>query len=315
MQTPFDVLDTYFGILSFVMGGMIGSFLNVCIYRLPRNESIVHPRSRCPKCGKAIAWYDNVPILSWVVLGGRCRHCRQVISWQYALVEGLTGALFVCVYWRFGATAASPIYMVLMAGLVLVTFVDLSDWTIPNEVTFPGIPLGIACSVLGMFYPASGLLVTDVFDALIGAVCGGAVLYFLDKIALVAFKKRGMGMGDVKLMAMLGAFLGWKSVIFILTVASLLGSVFGLAMIVIGRRGAAEVTKAEGGEEKKGEATGHEELDVATLTAPGAHYLPFGPYLVVAGILFVFFGEQLIGLYLGLIQAPEPSTTILPILR
>ena len=315
MQTPVDVLNTYFLILSFVMGGMIGSFLNVCIYRLPRNESIVRPRSRCPKCGNAIAWYDNVPILSWLLLGARCRYCKQVISWQYPLVEGLTGALFVCVYWRFGTTPASPIYMVLMAGLVLVTFVDLSDWTIPNEVTFPGIPLGIACAVLGMFYPASGLIVTDVFDALLGAVCGGAILYLLDKIALLVFKKRGMGFGDVKLMAMLGAFLGWKSVIFILAVASLIGSVFGLVMILIGRLGATEVTEKEGGEEEKAEATGHEELDVATLTAPGAHYLPFGPYLVVAGILFLFFGEQLIGLYLGLIQVPEPSTAILPTLQ
>lgn len=283
---------------------MIGSFLNVCICRLPENESVIKPRSRCPKCGNSIAWYDNIPVLSWLILSAKCRNCGEVISWQYPLVEALTGALFVCVYWRFGPALASPIYMLLVAGLVLVTFVDLSHWIIPNEVTFPGIFIGLACALVGMFYPQSGLLLDNAIDALIGIVAGGGVLYLLDKIALLVFKKRGMGFGDVKLLAMFGAFFGWQGVIVILMGASLIGSVAGLLMILIQSRR----TPADEAEDAKApEPTGDDDEAV-----PEGNYLPFGPYLVLAGLIFLFFGERLIGMYLGLMTLPEP-TTILPL--
>lgn len=279
-----EVLDTLCLVFSFVLGAVVGSFLNVCVCRLPKNESVIHPRSRCPKCGNGIAWYDNIPILSWLILGARCRYCREIISWQYPVVEGLTGLLFLAVYWRFGLTLASPIYMLLAASLVLVTFIDLTDWTIPNEVTFPGIPLGIGLSLIGMFYPDSGLIVKDVFHALAGAVVGGGILYLLDKIALVVFKKPGMGFGDVKLLAMLGAFLGIISVPVIIMISSLLGSIVGITMVIIQKR--------------KG-------------TEGDAHYLPFGPYLAFAGLIYLFFGSDLIAMYTDLMRIPE-ATGVFP---
>ena len=291
-QSTLETLNTVLLILSFVAGCMVGSFLNVCIYRLPRNESVVRPRSRCPKCGNPIAWYDNIPIVSWLALGAKCRYCAETISWQYPLVEAITGVLFCGVYWRFGMTLASPVYMLLVAGLVLVTFVDLADWTIPDEVTLPGIPLGLACGVVGMFYAASGFLVHDVFDALIGAALGGGILYLLDKLTVLVAKKRGMGFGDVKLLTMLGAFMGWKSVLLIIMIASLLGSVVGVTLLVVRKR-------REAGEE------------AATGNAPsGGHYLPFGPYLALAGLLYLYFGEWMLNTYANFLRVPEPPATL-----
>lgn len=304
------MLDTFFLAISFVLGCMIGSFLNVCVYRLPRNMSVVHPRSHCPKCGNPIAWYDNFPILSWLILGAKCRHCKTIISWQYPMVEAITGALFGAVYWKFGMTIASPVYMLLAAGLVLVTFVDLADWTIPNEVTFPGIPLGLVCALVGMFYPQSGLIVTDIFDALIGMVAGGGILYLLDKVALAVFKKRGMGFGDVKLLAMLGAFMGWKGVFVILMVSSLVGSVVGLLMLSLSKKMGPDKKAAAGEhanqatEEKTQRSSDDEEV-------PEGHYLPFGPYLVIAGLIYMFVGPELIAFYINLMRVPE-TTNLFP---
>ena len=283
VESSIATLNTFLLILSLVVGCMVGSFLNVCIYRLPRNESIVRPRSKCPKCGNSIAWYDNIPIVSWLALGARCRYCGETIGWQYPLVEAITGVLFVCVYWRFGIVAATPVYMALVAGLILITFVDLADWTIPNEVTLPGIPIGIACALVGMLLPATGFLVHDVFDALIGAALGGGILYALDKLTVALAKKRGMGFGDVKLLAMLGAFLGWKSVFIIIMIASLIGSVIGITLLLV-----------------------HKKMGPQTEGAPqGGHYLPFGPYLALAGLLYLFFGEWMIAAYMSFLHVPE----------
>jgi len=289
LENSLEVLDTFLSILTFAVGCMVGSFLNVCIYRLPRDESIIHPRSHCPKCGQPIAWYDNLPLVSWLILGAKCRNCGAVISWQYPLVEAITGTLFLCVYWRFGMTPAAPVYTALVAGLIVVTFVDLATWTIPNEVTMPGIPIGIACALVGMFYPASGLIVRDVFASLIGAAAGGGLLYLLDKLTLLLLKKRGMGFGDVKLLAMLGAFFGWQSLFLIILASSLMGSVVGLSMLAIKKD-----KQTENGDE-------------------GAHYLPFGPYLAIAGVLYLLFGPALIEWYLGSMHVPEP-THVLPVM-
>jgi leader peptidase (prepilin peptidase)/N-methyltransferase len=289
VQANLEALNTFFLVMSLVLGCMVGSFLNVCIYRIPRGESIVRPRSKCPKCGNGIAWYDNFPIVSWLVLGAKCRYCGQPISWQYPLVESITGVFFACVYLRFHMTVATPVYMFLAAGLIMVTFVDLTDWTIPDEVTLPGIPLGILCGLIGMFVPSTGFIVHDVFDALIGAALGGGVLYSLDKLTFLLAKKRGMGFGDVKLLAMLGAFLGWKSVIVIIMLASFIGSIAGLLLIVVNRR-----------------------LGPQTEDAPqGGHYLPFGPYLALGGVLYLFFGEWMISAYMNMLHAPETGGVLL----
>ena len=275
-ELDLQTLDALLYICSFVIGSMVGSFLNVCVYRIPAGLSIVKPRSRCPKCEQMIAWYDNIPLVSWLLLGAKCRNCKAPISWQYPLVEAITAFLFLAVYWQFRLTLATPIYMALAAALVLVTFVDLTDWTIPNEVTFPGMPLGIAFSLVAMFYPDSGLVVLGafepVFNALIGLFVGGGILYALDKITLVLLKKRGMGFGDVKLLAMLGAFFGYPGVVLIIMIASLIGSIIGIAFIVANR------SKSE---------------------EHGGHYLPFGPYLALGGLIVMLFGQGIYDWYMG----------------
>ncbi len=281
----FDTLNTIFLVISFVLGTLIGSFLNVCICRMPHGQSVIKPRSRCPKCGNGIAWFDNIPILSWLILGARCRYCKEIISWQYPVVEAITGVLFAGVYWKFGLTLATPVYMLFMASMVLVTFIDLTDWTIPNEITFPGIPLGVGLAVVGMVYPDSGLLLRDVFDSILGAVIGGGFLYLIDKVALLVLKKRGMGFGDVKLIALLGAFFGLKAVLFIIFVSCLIGSVVGVIFIMASKR------------KQQDSPDGEENMT--------GHYLPFGPYLAGAGVLFVFFGLEAINLYMNYLQ-PAP---------
>ena len=206
-------LHTFFMALSFVFGCLVGSFCNVCASRWPAGESVVRPRSRCPKCRNGIAWYDNIPIISWLILGAKCRHCGKAISWQYPLVEAITGALFLLVYLRFGYVAATPVYMALCAALVIVTFQDLADWTIPDQISVPGIPIGMALALVGMIYPDSQLRVTDPIDAVIGAAVGWGFLVALNRVTELIMKQPGMGYGDAKLLGMLGAFFGWKGTI------------------------------------------------------------------------------------------------------
>ncbi|HQE76529.1 MAG TPA: prepilin peptidase [Candidatus Hydrogenedentes bacterium] len=297
MDENLQALNALLAVFSFVLGSMIGSFLNVCVYRLPRGLSVVKPRSKCPKCDNPIAWYDNIPVVSWLVLGAKCRHCGQPISWQYPLVEAITGVLFLVVFWRFGIAIATPIYMLLSAALVLVTFVDLTDWTIPDEVTLPGIPVGIATSVLFMLYPKSGLAVMGpfempVFNSLLGVVVGGGVLYALDKGALLLLKKPGMGFGDVKLNAMLGAFFGLYGAILIIVIAAFIGSFVGILMILAGKRNPAPGGPTEdSGEEPAGRPA-------------SGHYLPFGPYLALAGVIVMLAGPAIIGFYFNTLLAP-----------
>jgi len=275
-----QILNTILSVFALAFGGVIGSFLNVCVYRIPRNESIINPGSHCPKCNNPIAWYDNIPVISWLALGAQCRHCKEPISWQYPLVESITATLFLLVYWRFGLVVATPVYMLLAAALVLVTFVDLTDWTIPDQVTIPGIVIGLGCSLIAMFFPNSGLRIEHihsdiaVIDSVLGIVAGGASLYLLDKLTVLLLQKRGMGLGDVKLLAMLGAFTGWKGVILILIISSFVGSLVGIAVVAIQRY------------------RGTDDRD---------HYLPFGPYLSLAGFIVVLFGADIVGAYLRFI--------------
>ncbi len=290
--------NSLFLAVSLIMGLLVGSFCNVCVGRWPHGESVVSPRSRCPKCMNAIAWYDNIPLLSWLILAAKCRHCKAPISWQYPVVEAITGVLFVLVYLRFGMTLATPIYMALAAAMVVVTFQDLADWTIPNEITLPGIPVGLGLSVIGMLVPIAGLRVDHPFDALAGIALGFGILYGLDRIAILILKKPGMGFGDVKLMAMLGAFIGWQGVLGTLMLASILGSTIGLSMILYFKmKGAPEAAEAtpdvEGGE---GASEKDDESDDGI--SLGAHYLPFGPYIAIAGLVYLFVGPELIKWYL-----------------
>lgn len=308
-------LNALFMIVSFILGTLVGSFANVCVSRWPSGESVVSPRSRCPKCRNGIAWYDNIPILSWLLLGAKCRHCKLPIGWQYPLVEAITGVLFFLVYLRFGLVLAAPVYMAVCAALVIVTFQDLADWTIPNEITFPGIPAGLALSLVGMIYPESALRVVDPIDALIGIALGGGILYGLDRITVLVLKKPGMGFGDVKLLAMLGGFLGWQGTLGTLVIASLVGSVVGVGTILyFSFRGDAKKTPApdspedsvspEAGAETVVERAsgggGHDEEDDGVNLA--GHYLPFGPYLALGGLIYLFYGPELVSAYLAFLQ-------------
>ena len=247
-----------------VLGAVIGSFLNVVIARLPRGESLVRPGSRCPACGAAIAWHDNVPIVAWLWLGARCRACRAPISARYPLVEGLTAVLFGFAAHRFTAAIDLSAALCLLAALVAITFIDLDHRIIPNEISLPGIPIGF---VLGALRPSVGPT-----DAAIGVLAGGGVLFAIawgyEKIR----KREGMGMGDVKLLAMIGGVLGWRGVILTMLVASLTGSIVGIAAMVRGGHG----------------------LRLA---------IPFGPFLALGAAVHLFWGEALIAWYLGLPRA------------
>jgi leader peptidase (prepilin peptidase)/N-methyltransferase len=209
-----------------VFGLVIGSFLNVCIYRLPRDLSIVWPASRCTTCGRGLSWYENLPVLSYVILRGRCRTCGQHISLMYPLVELLTAAVFVATYAAFGVSWLLPIRLLFGCAMIVLLVVDLQHQILPNEITLPGIAVGLAFSLVA---PPGWR------DALIGAIAGGAVLW------LVAWGYErwrgleGLGFGDVKMLAMIGAFLGWKLMLLTLVAASVLGSLTALVLLLARR--------------------------------------------------------------------------------
>src|SRR5216110_1322872 len=211
--------------LAFALGACIGSFLNVCIYRLPQDESVLRPASRCPRCATPIAWRDNIPLLSWLLLGARCRACRAPIQARYPLVEAATGALAVLALVGFGPSPAAAVAFLFTAALLLITFIDLDHRFIPDEVSLPGIVVGLASAFLpGRIAPA---------DALLGVLIGGGVLWTVAWGYERWTGVEGMGYGDVKLLAMIGAFLGWQAVPAVLVVASLTGSLAGMTLIAV----------------------------------------------------------------------------------
>lgn len=249
-------------IFIFSFGLCIGSFLNVCIYRLPISKSIVHPRSMCSNCGTLIAAYDNIPILSYLWLKGHCRHCRIKISPRYPMVELLSGLFALGTYLKFGLTVEALIYYLFFAALIVVTFIDLDHRIIPDIITLPGIPI---CFVAGFALPTITYI-----DALLGILVGGGSLFLVAWAYSLITKKEGMGGGDIKLLAMLGAIVGWKGVLFTIFVASLAGTLAGLAVMLQSRKG----------------------LKLA---------VPFGPFLSIGSITYIFFGTPLIVWYFNLL--------------
>jgi leader peptidase (prepilin peptidase) / N-methyltransferase len=245
-----------------LFGALIGSFLNVCIYRLPRQESIAWPGSHCPRCTHPIAWYDNIPIVSYVVLAGQCRHCGVCIPFRYPMVEILNALGYVGLFWFFGPSWATAAYGLLYSALLVVAGTDLSHKIIPNAVTFPGIIVGFVC--------AATVLPLGFLDSMLGVLVGGGILWLLAWASPYLFGKEGMGGGDIKLLAMIGAFLGWKPALMTIMVGSLLGSLVGLALI------ATQVIKRE-------------------------DYIPFGPFLVCGALVSLFFGQSLLDWYQGLL--------------
>ncbi len=297
-----------------VLGLCLGSFFNVLIARLPENLSIVRPGSRCPKCGHVLAWYENIPLLSWVVLRGRCRACKASISVRYFLVELLTGTVFLACFTRFGWTYDLVPPLVMMSLLIPLAFIDAEHWILPLEITVPGIVLGIVCAV------PNGL------EAVQAAAWGAAIAFLafrsIEFLGWVAFKKEAMGAGDKLLAALLCSFLGAKALLGIILLSSLEGSIFGmLSLAVAGRAGPKNDTAGSAEEapptmtwafSKPGLTLGRrlmlipycllwqpipdDPIDVEGNEVewkPGPTNLPFGPWLALAGMEIVLIGPWL----------------------
>lgn len=239
----------------FILGASIGSFLNVCIYRLPLKQSIVSPSSHCPDCNTPIRFYDNIPVVSFLILRGRCRKCRSKISIQYVLVEILNAVGYIFLFRKFGLSPEFILYAILFSSLVVVSGIDLYYKIIPDIITLPGIIVGIIGSV--------SVLPVGFKSSITGILIGGGLFYI---VAVVS--RGGMGGGDIKLIAMIGAFLGWTDVIITIMLASFLGAVVGIfIMIVFGK---------------------------------GRKYaVPFGPFLSIGGIISLFFSRVILEWYLG----------------
>jgi len=243
------------------VGSIIGSFLNVCIVRIPRGISIVLPASHCPVCHTPIAFYDNIPLLSYIVLKGRCRHCRTPISFRYVAVELLTPALLMLLYLHYGLSLALACAFIFVASLIVITCIDFVHQIIPDVISLPGIPFFFLCS---FFMP----WVTPL-QSLWGISAGGGILFAFAAGYKLLTGKDGMGGGDIKLLAMVGAFLGWRGALVTLVVAACLGSLIGIALIIC-----------------KGKNL--------------KYALPFGPFLAIGALCALLFGEQLIRLYTAL---------------
>ncbi len=249
-------------LLPFILGSVIGSFLNVCIHRLPKEESVVSPRSRCPVCGTPIRAMDNIPLLSFALLRGRCRACGNPISRRYPLVEALTGILFALTVAWFGITLQAAFLLTFLCGLVVVSFIDFDHQIIPNAITLPGIPLGLL----------TGLLLGEppFLDRVIGMLGGAGFLYLVLFYGGALYGQEAMGEGDLNLIALVGSFLGWKAVALTILLGCLFGSAVGLALIAVGRLGRRQ-------------------------------HIPFGPFLSLGAVVALFWGEQLMAWYLRLV--------------
>jgi leader peptidase (prepilin peptidase) / N-methyltransferase len=283
----FNQIPPTFGyVLVGVFGAIIGSFLNVVIHRVPREESIVFPNSRCPSCGSVIAFYDNVPVLSYLALAGKCRRCKERISVRYPAVELLTGILFLAVAWHDGLSAALPFDLVFTGALVALVFIDAEHMILPNAITYPGIVFAVIARIavpllvgvphfddLGSLIngPLTGMpiWVTSLVGALLGALVGGGSLWLMGWLWEKLRGVEAMGLGDVKMMFMVGAYLGWRLTILTIFVGVLSGSIIGvLLMIVKGKK------------------------DMQML-------LPFGIFLGLGGLAALLFGSYIVEWYAG----------------
>ena len=251
-----------FGVLAIVIGlGLcVGSFLNVCIYRLPRGASLLRPRSRCPGCEYQLRWYDNIPVISYLLLFGRCRSCRSRINLRYPIVEILTAVVFVLHYALFGLTALMAVRVLFACALIVLFAIDLEHQILPNVITLPGIVAGLVFSLV---------LPPGVFDAVLGVLIGGGVLWLIGEAYYRFAGQEGMGGGDVKMLAMVGAFLGWKQVLVTLVVSSVTGSFLGV-LLILARRG---------------------NLKQA---------LPFGTFIAIGALLASLVGERIVQWYAGM---------------
>ncbi|MFO7569310.1 MAG: prepilin peptidase [Smithellaceae bacterium] len=239
-------------LFAFIFGAAIGSFLNVCIFRIPAKSSIVKPLSQCPHCHHPIRFYDNIPIISFLLLRAKCRDCGGAISWRYPLVELITGILALLLFIKFGLTLNFLVFFVFTAVLITITFIDLDHQIIPDVLSLPGIPIFLLAAIFVVKVPWH--------EALIGLLIGGGVLFAIAFVYELVTKREGMGGGDIKLLAMIGGFLGWKSLIFVLLFSSFAGALVGITAMIIKKQ----------------------DMKYA---------VPFGPFLSAAAVAYIFLGD------------------------
>ena len=254
-------------LIVFIFGALIGSFLNVCIYRLPRGISIIWPSSRCPSCNAPIRAWDNIPVLSFLILRGSCRNCKARIPYRYPLVESLNAACYLVLLWRFGPGWPFLVYALFCSALIVITFIDLDFQIIPDRITLPGIPIGLLAGSLLLPDPLLRSVALGWKGSLIGAVSGFFFFYLVAAGGEKIFKKEAMGGGDIKMMAMVGGFIGWKGIILTTFLGSLLGSVIGVFMMIFAGR-------------ERGSL------------------IPFGPFLAAGSAISLIFGQEILFWYL-----------------
>lgn len=283
-------LNTFASLCVFAWGACIGSFLNVCIHRIPLEQSVITPRSACPGCGFAIPWYMNIPIVSYLLLRGRCHSCGMRISPRYVLVEALTGALFLLAWLKFAPSGEAvlglapveniwlvPVCWLVIAGLILGTFVDFEHLIIPDRVTLGGIAAGL---LLGLALPAlhnETHPMRGLMHAAFGAWLGWCLLWGVAELGERLFKKEAMGFGDVKLLGAVGAFFGWQAVLFNILLSSLAGSLVGIALVIFGKRSMQSK-------------------------------IPYGPYIALAALVWMYWGPSLWNAYTRLILIRAPAS-------
>ncbi len=249
-------------VIAGMLGALVGSFLNVCIHRLPRHESVMAPASRCPSCATPIAWYDNVPVLSYLLLRGRCRSCGAGISCRYPIVELANAVGYGAIVWWFGMGWPAVAYALLLSALLVITWIDLAHQIIPDVITLPGIAAGLFC--------AATILPVGLINALLGLLLGGGLLWGLAWASPYLFGKEGMGGGDIKLLAMIGSFLGWQPTLLTIIVGAVVGSVIGIGLISL------KLMRRD-------------------------QYLPFGPFLALGALVAMFFHQDVLVWYQGLL--------------
>ncbi|NIS07471.1 MAG: prepilin peptidase [Candidatus Dadabacteria bacterium] len=268
--------NTILLIFSFIFGAVVGSFLNVCIYRLPNDISLVFPSSHCTSCKKPIPFYHNIPIISYLVLGGRCYNCREKYSWDYPLVEFLAGLLSLLLFIKYGPTINFVFLFIFVMALIVITFIDLEHMIIPNVISYPGVVVGLIYSALITDYDSLRFLLDNIhynflyilyvldevriLSSVFGAIIGAGSLLLIGFAYKNVRKMDGLGLGDVKLMAMVGAFLGWRSIIFVALISSLIGTIIGIGIML----------------RNKGDLK---------------YAIPFGPFISFAATLYCFCGD------------------------
>ncbi len=250
----------FFSISIFLFGLIVGSFLNVCIIRMAKEESIVMPGSHCLKCKKQIPWYDNIPLLSFILLRGKCRFCGEKFSFRYFFIELLTGLVFLGMYQYVGLRLILIPYLVMMSGFIVATFTDIDERIIPDEISIGGMIVGLVLSLLIPELHKTDLHLLSLWRSVLGVLIGGGSIYLMGILGDFIFKKESMGGGDVKLMAMIGAFLGWKLAILAFFIAPFFGAVFGIIEKIRTKQS----------------------------------LIPYGPFLVIGALIALFYSDPII---------------------